>query len=81
MPALKKVSRLSTTPDAVLGQRRAEAGQRCGLAAGSVLLSAGRAENIDTKLANGANYGFPVSTMHIVANKAGLRKPGGGKTV
>jgi ABC-type proline/glycine betaine transport systems, periplasmic components len=27
-------------------------------------------KNIDTKLSNGANYGFPVSTMHIVANKA-----------
>ncbi|NYY80846.1 hypothetical protein DMH27_26810 [Raoultella planticola] len=36
--------------------------------------SAGRAENIDTKLANGANYGFPVSTMHIVANKAWAEK-------
>ncbi|VEC81611.1 L-proline glycine betaine binding ABC transporter protein ProX (TC 3.A.1.12.1) [Raoultella ornithinolytica] len=30
--------------DAVLGQRRAEAGQRCRLAAGSVLLPAGSAE-------------------------------------
>ncbi|WP_333501020.1 glycine betaine/L-proline ABC transporter substrate-binding protein ProX [Kluyvera genomosp. 2] len=31
-------------------------------------------KNIDTKLANGANYGFPVSTMHIVANKAWAEK-------
>ncbi|WP_211843210.1 glycine betaine/L-proline ABC transporter substrate-binding protein ProX [Raoultella ornithinolytica] len=31
-------------------------------------------KNIDTKLANGANYGFPVSTMHIVANKAWTEK-------
>ena len=30
----------------------------------------GRAENIDTKLANGANYGFPVNTMHIVAKQS-----------
>ncbi len=44
--------------DAVLGQRRAEAGQRCGLAAGSVLPLPGVQKNIDTKLANGANYGF-----------------------
>ena len=29
---------------------------------------------IDTKLSNGANYGFPVSTMHIVANKAWAEK-------
>ncbi len=28
------------------------------------------------QLANGANYGFPVNTMHIVANKAGRRKSG-----
>lgn len=34
----------------------------------------GEQKNIDTKLANGANYGFPVNTMHIVANKAGRRK-------
>ncbi|VFS63699.1 Glycine betaine-binding periplasmic protein precursor [Kluyvera cryocrescens] len=31
-------------------------------------------KNIDTKLSNGANYGFPVSTMHIVANKAWAEK-------
>ena len=31
-------------------------------------------KNIDTKLANGANYGFPVSTMHIVDNKAWAEK-------
>ncbi|MDI5303891.1 hypothetical protein MJN76_32215, partial [Salmonella enterica subsp. enterica serovar Anatum] len=29
---------------------------------------------IDTKLPNGANYGFPVNTMHIVANKAWAEK-------
>ena len=31
-------------------------------------------KDIDTKLSNGANYGFPVSTMHIVANKAWAEK-------
>lgn len=31
-------------------------------------------ENVDTKLPNGANYGFPVSTMHIVANKVWAEK-------
>lgn len=36
----------------------------------------GEQQNIDTKLANGANYGFPVNTMHIVANKAWRRKSG-----
>ncbi|PIJ49162.1 glycine betaine ABC transporter substrate-binding protein [Erwinia sp. OLTSP20] len=30
----------------------------------------GKQSGIDTKLPNGANYGFPVNTMHIVANKA-----------
>lgn len=30
----------------------------------------GEQKDIDTRLSNGANYGFPVSTMHIVANKA-----------
>ena len=30
----------------------------------------GEQKNVDTKLPNGANYGFPVNTMHIVANKA-----------
>jgi len=30
----------------------------------------GAQSKVDTKLANGANYGFPVNTMHIVANKA-----------
>ncbi len=34
----------------------------------------GEQKNIDTKLANGANYGFPVNTMHIVANKARAEK-------
>ncbi|HBW5967304.1 TPA: glycine betaine/L-proline ABC transporter substrate-binding protein ProX, partial [Klebsiella pneumoniae] len=34
----------------------------------------GEQKNIDTKLANGANYGFPVNTMHIVANKAWAEK-------
>lgn len=39
-------------------------------------------KNADTKLPNGANYGFPVSTMHIVANKAlGREKPGSSETV
>ena len=31
-------------------------------------------KNADTKLPNGKNYGFPVSTMHIVANKAWAEK-------
>lgn len=30
----------------------------------------GAQKDIDTKLPNGANYGFPVNVMHIVANKA-----------
>ncbi|CAK9884047.1 MAG: Glycine betaine/proline betaine-binding periplasmic protein [Candidatus Erwinia impunctatus] len=30
----------------------------------------GAQKSIETKLPNGANYGFPVNTMHIVANKA-----------
>jgi glycine betaine/proline transport system substrate-binding protein len=34
----------------------------------------GEQKNIDTKLSNGANYGFPVNTMHIVANKAWAEK-------
>lgn len=34
----------------------------------------GEQKNIDTKLPNGANYGFPVNTMHIVANKAWAQK-------
>lgn len=34
----------------------------------------GAQKNIDTKLANGANYGFPVNTMYIVANKAWAEK-------
>ncbi|XNM47638.1 hypothetical protein ACLK17_16215 [Escherichia coli] len=38
-------------------------------------------KNADTKLPNGANYGFRVSTMHIVANKSGTRKSGGSQTV
>lgn len=29
----------------------------------------GEQKDVDTKLSNGANYGFPVNTMHIVANK------------
>lgn len=41
----------------------------------------GEQKDIDTKLQNGMNYGFPVNTMHIVANKAWQRKPGGGETV
>nr|VUD27278.1 glycine betaine-binding periplasmic protein [Salmonella sp. NCTC 7297] len=42
----------------------------------------GEQKNIDTTLPNGANYGFPVNTMHIVANKAWAeKKPGGGETV
>jgi ABC-type proline/glycine betaine transport systems, periplasmic components len=31
-------------------------------------------KDVDTKLPNGANYGFPVSTMHIVANKVWAEK-------
>jgi len=34
----------------------------------------GAQKDVDTKLANGANYGFPVNTMHIVANKAWAEK-------
>jgi glycine betaine/proline transport system substrate-binding protein len=34
----------------------------------------GAQSKVDTKLANGANYGFPVNTMHIVANKAWAEK-------
>ena len=34
----------------------------------------GEQKGVDTKLANGANYGFPVNTMHIVANKAWAEK-------
>ncbi|KGD70920.1 glycine/betaine ABC transporter substrate-binding protein [Tatumella morbirosei] len=34
----------------------------------------GAQKNVDTKLPNGANYGFPVNTMHIVANKAWAEK-------
>jgi hypothetical protein len=34
----------------------------------------GEQKNVDTKLPNGANYGFPVNTMHIVANKAGMHR-------
>ena len=34
----------------------------------------GAQKDIDTQLPNGANYGFPVNTMHIVANKAWARK-------
>jgi glycine betaine/proline transport system substrate-binding protein len=30
----------------------------------------GERKNIDTKLANGKNYGFQMNKMHIVANKA-----------
>ena len=29
----------------------------------------GEQKDIDTQLPNGMNYGFPVNTMHIVANK------------
>lgn len=29
----------------------------------------GKQSGVETKLPNGANYGFPVNTMHIVANK------------
>lgn len=34
----------------------------------------GEQKDIDTKLPNGVNYGFPVNTMHIVANKAWTEK-------
>lgn len=34
----------------------------------------GEQKDIDTALPNGANYGFPVNTMHIVANKAWAAK-------
>ncbi|MND43056.1 Glycine betaine-binding periplasmic protein precursor [compost metagenome] len=34
----------------------------------------GEQKDIDTKLPNGMNYGFPVNTMHIVANKAWAEK-------
>lgn len=34
----------------------------------------GAQKQVDTKLPNGANYGFPVNTMHIVANKAWAEK-------
>lgn len=34
----------------------------------------GEQKDVDTKLANGANYGFPVNSMHIVANKAWAEK-------
>ena len=34
----------------------------------------GKQKGIDTKLSNGANYGFPVNSMHIVANKAWAEK-------
>lgn len=34
----------------------------------------GEQKEIDTTLPNGANYGFPVNTMHIVANKAWAQK-------
>ncbi|ACS84703.1 glycine betaine/L-proline ABC transporter substrate-binding protein ProX [Musicola paradisiaca] len=34
----------------------------------------GAQKNIDTRLPNGANYGFPVNNMHIVANKAWAEK-------
>lgn len=34
----------------------------------------GEQKDVDTKLPNGANYGFPVNTMHIVANKAWAAK-------
>lgn len=51
------------------------------MAAGPLLFLPGEQKDIDTKLPNGMNYGFPVNTMHIVANKARLRKPGGSETV
>ncbi|WP_338557619.1 glycine betaine/L-proline ABC transporter substrate-binding protein ProX [Erwinia sp. E_sp_B04_7] len=34
----------------------------------------GAQKDVETKLPNGANYGFPVNTMHIVANKAWAEK-------
>ncbi|NDJ56665.1 glycine betaine/L-proline ABC transporter substrate-binding protein ProX [Enterobacteriaceae bacterium 4M9] len=34
----------------------------------------GEQKDIDTTLPNGANYGFPVNMMHIVANKAWAQK-------
>lgn len=34
----------------------------------------GEQQDIDTRLPNGANYGFPVNVMHIVANKAWAQK-------
>ncbi|WP_075181579.1 glycine betaine/L-proline ABC transporter substrate-binding protein ProX [Pantoea sp. 1.19] len=34
----------------------------------------GAQQGIDTALPNGANYGFPVNTMHIVANQAWAEK-------
>ncbi len=34
----------------------------------------GEQKDIDTKLPNGTNYGFPVNVMHIVANKAWAEK-------
>ncbi|RRZ90832.1 glycine betaine/L-proline ABC transporter substrate-binding protein ProX [Erwinia sp. 198] len=34
----------------------------------------GEQKALDTKLPNGANYGFPVNSMHIVANKAWAEK-------
>lgn len=34
----------------------------------------GAQSKVDTKLANGANYGFPVNSMHIVANKTWAEK-------
>ncbi len=34
----------------------------------------GEQKDMDTKLPNGANYGFPVNSMHIVANKAWAEK-------
>jgi len=34
----------------------------------------GEQKDVDTRLPNGANYGFPVNTMHIVANNAWTEK-------
>ncbi|WP_130831219.1 glycine betaine/L-proline ABC transporter substrate-binding protein ProX [[Erwinia] mediterraneensis] len=34
----------------------------------------GKQKDVDTKLPGGANYGFPVNTMHIVANKIWAEK-------
>lgn len=40
----------------------------------------GEQKNVDTQLPNGTNFGFPVNTMHIVANKAWAEKnPGAAK--